>query len=85
MQAHRQRQAECVITVMTFKTPPPPAGSLNLANGAVYILSADLLERMRKDLHSVQDFSTEVLHRFGGTIHTYETAPVFLDVGTPEA
>lgn len=60
-----------------------PSG--NLANGAVYILSAELLERMGKDLHSVKDLSTEVLHRFVGKIFTYETAEVFLDVGTPEA
>lgn len=64
------------------KVASPPG---NLANGAVYILSAELLERMGKDLHSVKDFSTEVLHRFVGKIFTYETAEVFLDVGTPEA
>ena len=57
----------------------------NLANGALYILSAELLERMGKDLQSVKDLSTEVLHRFVGKIFTYETAEVFLDVGTPEA
>jgi len=71
VQAHRQRQAECVITVMTFKTPPPPAGSLNLANGAVYILSADLLERMRKDLHSVQDFICERVAGFREALDEY--------------
>ena len=70
--------------VMGFheKVAAPPG---NLANGAVYILSAELLERMSKDLHSVKDFSTEVLHRFVGQIYTHETSEVFLDVGTPEA
>ena len=63
------------------KVTNPPG---NLANGAVYILSAALLERMGKDLHTVQDFSTEVLHRFVGRIYSYETSEVFLDVGTPE-
>ncbi|HKZ81725.1 MAG TPA: hypothetical protein VJ124_25885 [Pyrinomonadaceae bacterium] len=56
---------------MTFKTPPPPAGSLNLANGAVYILSADLLERMRKDLHSVQDFICERVAGFREALDEY--------------
>ena len=56
----------------------------NLANGAVYILSAELLKRMSTDLHTVKDFSTEVLHRFVGRIYTYETSEVFLDVGTLE-
>lgn len=64
------------------KVASPPG---NLANGAVYLFSAALLERMGKDLHTVKDFSTEVLHRFVGQIYTYETSEVFLDVGTPES
>ena len=64
------------------KVAAPPG---NLANGAVYILSAALLARMDKDLHNVNDFSTEVLHRLVGQIYTYETAEVFMDVGTPES
>lgn len=64
------------------KVAAPPG---NLANGAVYILSAALLTRMRKDLHGVKDFSTEVLHQFVGKIYTYETSEVFMDVGTPES
>jgi len=56
----------------------------NLANGAVYFLSADLLRRLDTDLHTVTDFSTEVLNRFIGHIYTYQTLEVFLDIGTPE-
>jgi mannose-1-phosphate guanylyltransferase len=56
----------------------------NLANGAVYILSNELLSKMSTNLHTVKDFSTEVLPRFVGRIYTYETREVFLDVGTPE-
>ena len=63
------------------KVANPPG---NLANGAVYILSAELLMRLSTDLHAVKDFSTEVLNRFVGRIYTYETSEVFLDVGTPE-
>lgn len=57
----------------------------NLANGAVYILSAELLKRLGNELHSVTDFSTQVLHRFVGGIFTYETSEVFQDVGTLES
>jgi mannose-1-phosphate guanylyltransferase len=57
----------------------------NLANGAVYILSAELLARMSTDLNAVTDFSTEVLNRFVGQIYSYETSTLFLDVGTPES
>lgn len=63
------------------KVANPPG---NLANGAVYILSAELLMRLGTDLHTVKDFSTEVLNRFVGRIYSYETSEVFLDVGTPE-
>lgn len=64
------------------KVVNPPG---NLANGAVYILTAELLQRMNQDLHTVQDFSTEVLSRFLGRIYSYETPELFLDVGTPES
>ena len=63
------------------KVAKPPG---NLANGAVYIISAELLDRLRTDLHLVKDFSTEVLNHFIGHIYSYETSEVFLDVGTPE-
>lgn len=64
------------------KVKSPPG---NLANGAVYILSAELLKNLGNELKSVTDFSTQVLHRFVGRIYTYETEKLFLDVGTPEA
>jgi len=63
------------------KVDKPPG---NLANGAVYILSAELLKRLGTDLLTVTDFSIEVLNRFVGHIYSYETSAVFLDIGTPE-
>ncbi len=63
------------------KVESPPG---NLANGAVYILSTELLDSLSNELHSVTDFSTQVLHQFVGRIYTYETSEVFLDVGTRE-
>lgn len=71
-----------VVTGFHEKVANPPG---NLANGAVYILSAELLEKMGKELHAVKDFSTEVLHRFVGRIYSHETSEVFFDVGTPES
>jgi len=106
VQAHEQRPAECVMTMMTFQTDTPSTCGIveldgrgvvigfhekvakppgNLANGAIYILSSELLERLEYDLHSVKDFSTEVLNRFVGQIYTYETKGVFLDIGTPKS
>lgn len=57
----------------------------NLANGAVYILSAELLNKLCTDLHNVKDFSTEVLNCFVGRIYSYETPEIFMDVGTPQS
>ncbi len=64
------------------KVAEPPG---NLANGAVYILSAEMLRLIAKEFSAVQDFSTEVLPHFIGKIFTYETSALFLDIGTPES
>jgi mannose-1-phosphate guanylyltransferase len=106
IEAHRKRPAECVMTMMTFRTDQPsncgivdidenlvvtgfyekvssPPG--NLANGAVYILSAAMLRELSLEFSTVKDFSNEVLPHFIGRIFTYETLDVFIDIGTPEA
>jgi len=72
--------ARGVVVDFHEKVAHPPG---NLANGAVYILCAELLQRLASDLGGVSDFSTEVLHRFVGKIYTYETSATFLDIGTP--
>jgi len=64
------------------KIEKPPS---NLANGAVYLLSAELLKLLDTKLNSVTDFSTEVLQRLIGRIYTYESREFFIDIGTPEA
>ena len=57
----------------------------NLANGAVYILSQELMQMLATDLHKASDFSTEVLPRLVGRIYTYETLEYFIDIGSPES
>lgn len=57
----------------------------NLANGAIYILSAELMEWLRALTPSPKDFSTEIIGRLMGRIYTYETDAVFLDIGTPQS
>jgi len=64
------------------KIEKPPS---NLANGAVYLLSAELLQLLDTKLNSVTDFSTEVLQNLIGRIYTYESREFFIDIGTPEA
>ena len=56
----------------------------NLANGAIYIISNELLKSLQlRD--SIEDFSTEILPELIGKIYTYETSKVFIDIGSPEA
>ena len=64
------------------KVAAPPG---DLANGAIYLLSADLLEVLATELRTVKDFTTEVLHRLLGRIYAYQTNRVFVDVGTHKA
>nr|VFJ52795.1 MAG: mannose-1-phosphate guanylyltransferase [Candidatus Kentron sp. FM]VFJ65985.1 MAG: mannose-1-phosphate guanylyltransferase [Candidatus Kentron sp. FM]VFK08932.1 MAG: mannose-1-phosphate guanylyltransferase [Candidatus Kentron sp. FM] len=64
------------------KSADPPG---NLANGAVYILSAELIKEMGRDLVHARDFSTQIVPRFTGRIYTHETTGTFLDIGTPES
>jgi mannose-1-phosphate guanylyltransferase len=72
---------EGVVIGFHEKVESPPG---NLANGAIYILSADLLKLLDLEMQSVKDFSTEVLHKFLGRIYTWETADKFIDIGTPQ-
>ena len=57
----------------------------NLANGAVYIFSPELLWIIGKQLGTVTDFSVDVLHLFMGRIFSYETKKIFIDIGTMQA
>lgn len=70
-----------VVTAFHEKVEFPPG---NLANGAIYILSRELLNMLAKELKTVKDFSTEVLSQLIGRIYSYETTAIFLDIGTPE-
>lgn len=64
------------------KVAMPPG---NLANGAIYILSAEMQQILAKDLTHAIDFSTEVIQSFMGQIYTYEAREIFLDIGTLES
>ncbi|MCX7177193.1 MAG: nucleotidyltransferase family protein [Proteobacteria bacterium] len=103
--AHRNRPAECLMTMMIFRTDAPSSCGIvelddrdvvigfhekvtsppgNLANGAIYLLSPDLLKILSAEMRTAQDFSTEVIPRFIGRIFTYRTDHAFIDIGTPE-
>lgn len=61
------------------KVHSPPG---NLANGAIYLLSRNLIRLLAAEFSQARDFSTEVLYPLVGRIHTYETDRLHADVGT---
>ncbi|HEY1054957.1 MAG TPA: sugar phosphate nucleotidyltransferase, partial [Emticicia sp.] len=63
------------------KVKNPPS---KLANGAVYILSSELIQLFKSDFKHCADFSTEVIPRLMGKIYAYKTNAAFMDIGTPE-
>jgi mannose-1-phosphate guanylyltransferase len=64
------------------KVALPPG---NLANGAIYILSAELLKDIQIRYPYATDFSTEIINKYLGKIYTYESREVFIDIGSPES
>ena len=54
----------------------------NLANGAVYLLSAELLDKIGSEMNTFKDFSKEVISSLVGKIFIYETTEIFIDIGT---
>ena len=72
---------ENIVVGFHEKVDNPPG---NLANGAIYILSSELLKIVKEKYATATDFSTEILHHFIGKIYTYETNEVFEDIGTLE-
>lgn len=56
----------------------------NLANGAIYIISAEMQNQLTKCCKTLADFSTDILPEFMGSIYTYETRNTFMDIGTPQ-
>ena len=57
----------------------------NLANGAIYILSSEVIKIIKEKFATVTDFSTEILHHFLGKIYTHQTNELFMDIGTIES
>jgi len=64
------------------KVNNPPG---DLANGAVYIISQDLIKLLKENFFNVSDFSIEVLNNILGKIYSYETKDIFIDIGNPKS
>ena len=62
------------------KVKNPPG---NLANGAVYILSSELIEWI--NLRNITDFSTQVIPFWLGKIANFENKNIHIDIGSVES
>jgi mannose-1-phosphate guanylyltransferase len=64
------------------KVTDPPG---NLANGAVYVFSHEVVGRIADLGKPVVDLSTEIIPALLPRVHALEHAGFFMDIGTPEA
>jgi len=74
--------ADGVVVGFHEKVAHPPG---NLANGAVYIVEASVLDFLAAKGKPVIDFSTEVLPHYLGRIATFHNDVFHCDIGTPQA
>ena len=72
---------ENIVVGFHEKVALPPG---NLANGAVYILSYEIMKIISEKFPLATDFSNEILPHFLGKIYTCETSETFIDIGTIE-
>jgi mannose-1-phosphate guanylyltransferase len=59
----------------------PPS---NIANGAIYILSMELINQFKTIFKDAVDFSNDVIPNLMGKIYAYETREPLIDIGTVE-
>ena len=72
--------SQCIVKAFHEK-PDRPTG--NLANAAIYLLSAEMLEILKQQYPNVKDFSTEILPNFMGKIEAHAADGIVIDIGTP--
>ena len=71
-----------VVRAFHEKMAKPPG---NRANGALYAFEQNFLDHLNLMNPMPSDFSTEVIPKLLGRIHTWHTNQPYLDIGTPDA
>lgn len=56
----------------------------NLANGAIYIISPEMIKILKTEFIDASDFSLDILPYFMGKIFTHEIKGTLIDIGSPE-
>jgi len=67
-----------LVTNFHEKKQNPPG---NLANGAVYLMSKEFLNDLKRNHFNKNDFSCEILSQYLGKIFSFETNKIFIDIG----
>jgi mannose-1-phosphate guanylyltransferase len=73
---------EGIVVGFHEKVAEPPG---NRANGALYVFDQQFLDWLAAHHPNASDFSTEVLPHCLGSIYTWHTSSLYIDIGTPEA
>jgi mannose-1-phosphate guanylyltransferase len=68
-----------VVQAFYEKSPNPPGYR---ANGAIYILSPELLRRFSGEYSEFTDFSTQVIPLLMGKIYAWHCKDIFVDIGS---
>jgi mannose-1-phosphate guanylyltransferase len=68
-----------VVQAFHEKSPNPPG---DRANGAIYILSNELLRRFAGEYSGFTDFSTQVIPLLMGKIYAWHCKDIFVDIGS---
>ncbi len=70
---------ESIVQKFHEKVKNPPG---DLANGAVYLMSKEFLNDIKRNYSDKNDFSCEILNQYLGKIFSYESKKLFVDIGT---
>lgn len=65
-----------------YEKDPDAKGTI--ANGAIYLLSKEMIEIIKSNYSKCTDFSTEIIPEFVNKIFTYHTNEILIDIGTNE-
>ena len=70
--------------ILTSFIEKPKFSNSNLANGAVYVLSDQMIDELNNYEGKMFDFSNDIIPNYFNRIYTYFTDKFFIDIGSPE-
>ena len=72
------------LNILTSFIEKPKFSNSNLANGAVYVLSDQMIDELNNYEGKMFDFSNDIIPNYFNRIYTYFTDKFFIDIGSPE-